>query len=129
MGRRGVSLTEMVLSMCLMLLLILFIFELYPMAMSSVRASGQRLQANALADTLLADWMQRDWDELTVGPRPPLAPVNGRGVVFQPSVEIVAVNQAGVAPDSVRGIRVRVTWHDKVDRELVRLQWRVHVLR
>jgi hypothetical protein len=126
---RGVSLTEMVLSLFLMLLLIVCIFELYPMAMSSVRSSGQRLQANALADTVLADYMQRDFDTLAVGPATDLPAVNGRGVVFQPSVEIFAVNQGGVDPDEMRGIRVRVRWRDRAARELVRTQWRTNVRR
>jgi hypothetical protein len=127
--RRGLSLTEMVLSIALMLLVILFVFELYPMAMSSVRASGQRLQANELADTVLADWMQRDFDLLVVGPAPAMAPVNGKGTVFQPAVEILPVSEPGVDPTMMRAIRVRVTWRDRVQREIVRTQWRTRVKR
>ncbi len=127
--RRGLSLTEMVLSMFLMLLLVLFIFELYPMAMSSVRASGQRLQADALVDTIMADYMQRDFDTLTVGPQPPMAAVPGRGVEFQPSVEILAVADADIDPDQMRAIRVHVVWRDRVNREIVRTQWRTNVVR
>lgn len=127
--RRGVSLTEMVLSLFLMLLLILFIFELYPMAMSSVRASGQRLQANALADSILADYMTRDFDSLAPGPQPPLAPVPGRGTTFQPAVTIAEVTEPGVDPDEIRSIVVRVRRQDRVAREVVRTQWRTDVRR
>lgn len=127
--RRGLSLTEMVLSIALMLLVILFVFELYPMAMSSVRASGQRLQANELADSVLADWMQRDFDLLVLGPAPPMAAVSGQGTSFRPSVEILPVTEPGVDPSEMRAIRVRVTWRDRVQRELVRTQWRTRVKR
>lgn len=127
--RRGLSLTEMVISLFLMLLLIIFIFELYPMAMSSVRASGQRLQANALADSILADYLARPFETLAPGPQPAMAPVPGRGTTFQPAVTIGEVTETGVDPDEMRSIVVRVRWQDRVAREVVRTQWRTNVRR
>lgn len=127
---RGISLAELILSFFLLLLTVLLIFQLYPTAVSSVRISGQRSQANALAASVLAEYLDRPFSQLTLGLAPPRAAVPGRGTSFQPSVEILPVNQPGVRPERIRAIRVTVTWTDRgTERRVVREQWRTDVRR
>lgn len=128
--RRGVTLPELILSFFLLLLTVLLIFQLYPMAISSVRLSGQRSQAEALADSVLADWLTRPFSDLVLGPPVAMPEAPGRGTVFHPFVTIQAVNQPGVDPDGIRSIRVQIRWTEKgVEREVVREQWRTNVQR
>lgn len=130
MKRRGVSLPELILSFFLLLLTVLLIFQMYPMALASLRLSGQRSQAEALADSELADFLTCPFSQLVVGPEQPLPDVEGRGTVFHSAVTISAVNQPGVDPDGIRSVRIRVFWTEKgTAREIVREQWRADVAR
>ncbi|MEW6277586.1 MAG: hypothetical protein AB1758_03105 [Candidatus Eremiobacterota bacterium] len=129
-GRSAMTLAEALLGMFLMLLVVVLVFELYPMALSSVRASGQRIQAEALADSILARWMDRPFDQLVPGPATPLPDTPGRGTVFSSSVEVLLVNDPRVNPDRIRSIRVTVAWEDRgVRRQVARQRWRTHVQR
>lgn len=120
------TLTEVVFGFFLLLLVVVIVLQLYPMAMSTIRVSGQRTQACALAEAILTDALQQPLSALPVAPPKALAKVNGRGTVFEPTIEILAVNQPGIETDRMRAIRVRVRWKDgAMQREIVREQWRV----
>jgi hypothetical protein len=113
-----------------MLLVVIFVVELYPVSMASLRSSGQQEQAKALAETVMADWLQQPFSAWTVGPLPGIAPVTGMGTTFQATAEILAVNQPGVDPTQIKAIRVQVSWMDRSNsRQLVRQQWRTNVNR
>lgn len=127
---RGATLLETLLSLFLLLLVLLLVFNLYPAAMSSTRLSGQRLQADALADSLLEEQCAVPFGQLVVGPPRSLDPVPGRGTVFHPTLEVFQVNEPGTDPDRIRGLRVMVEWNeDGVRRRLLRQTWRTDVRR
>ncbi len=130
MRMRGLSLSEIVLSTFVLLLVVLVVFQLYPSAVASVRVSGQRMQAEALAESILSQAMEKPFHQLAVGPAAPLPTVQGRGTVFEPSLQVLAVTEPGIDPDRMRALRVRVSWRDRgMAREVVREQWRTDVQR
>lgn len=130
MRRRAVTLAEVVFSFALVLLIVLFVFELYPMALASVRASGQRSQALSLADSLLSDAMQEPFRELPVGEQRTLPAVPGMATEFHATLETFAPNQAGTDPARLIGIRVTVYWtRGRETLQIVREQWRTNVQR
>ena len=130
MRRRGVTLTEVVLAFFLLLLVVVLVLQLYPMAMSSIRVSGQRAQAFALADSIMSDYLKKPFSALSVAPPKTLDRVSGRGTTFEPTVEVFAVSEPGVDTATLRGLRVRVSWTDSnVHREIVREQWKSNVER
>ncbi|MCE7874383.1 hypothetical protein DYH09_28985 [bacterium CPR1] len=121
MRRRGASLAEAILCFAILTLVVLLIFNLYPTSVAAVRVSGQRLQANALADSILEEQLTRPFSQLVPGPTQALPAVPGRGATFQPSVQFFAVNRAGIDPGLLVGVRVRVVWTDhQVQREILR---------
>ncbi len=112
---------EAILCFAILTLVIILIFNLYPTSVASVRVSGQRLQAISLADTLIDRQLERPFKQLV--PAAPVAlPVEkARGAELRPTLEIYAVNEPGVTPGLLVGIRVRVQWTDHgVTREIVR---------
>lgn len=110
MRRRGLSLLETVLSFCIVALMVVMIFSLYPAAMSTVRLSGQKLQADALADSLLEQYQAAPFDSLAPGSEPSLPPVDGQGTRFQPVVQFEEVSDPEVDAGLLRRIRVSVSW-------------------
>ncbi len=127
MRRRGLSLLETVLSFCIVAMMVVMIFSLYPAAMATVRLSGEKLQADALADSLMEQYLAAPFDSLTGSPA--LAPVPGRGTVFQPSVVFQNLSDPA-APDLLRKITVTVTWTERgLSRSRVREVIRTNVRR
>ncbi|MEW6281480.1 MAG: hypothetical protein AB1758_22915 [Candidatus Eremiobacterota bacterium] len=124
--RRGVTLAESILAVFLLSLIVVLIFNLYPASIASLRVSGQKLQADSVAGSILEDYMARSFTQLVVGPPQALPPVPGKGVTFQPEVEIFEVTQpADVDRTRIRGIRVTVRWsqnsrNHSVVREILR---------
>lgn len=124
--RRGVSLLEIIFSLFLLGLIIVMVANLYPSTLGSVRYSGQRLEANALASSLIEKEMARPFTQLVAGPPQTLPVVPGKGAVYTPTVEIFAVNEPGVKPGLLIGIRARVDWVDhSIPHSIVREVTRV----
>ncbi|MBS2038583.1 hypothetical protein JST97_26625 [bacterium] len=129
MKRRGLSLAELVFSFGLVLLIVVLIFELFPMALVSLRSSAQRSQALAVADSLLAQAMQQPFQKLTPGLEN-LPPVTVGSTMFQPSREVLRVQQPGIDPERILALRITVVWLNRgQSHRLVRETWRTNVQR
>jgi len=126
-SRRGISLAELILCFFLLGLVVVLIFNLYPTSVASVRYSGQRLQANALAESLLQQQLARPFSQLVPGPPQALPGVDGQGTRFQPTLEIFPADRPATKPGLLMGLRVRVSWVDRqVPHEVVREVTRVY---
>ncbi len=118
---------ELILSFFLLGLVVVLIFNLYPTSVASVRYSGQRLQANALAESLLQQQLAIPFSQLVPGPPRALPAVDGQGTRFQPTLEIFPADRPATKPGLLLGLRVRVTWVDRqVPHEVVREVTRVY---
>lgn len=124
--RRGVSLLELIFSLFVLGVILVLVCNLYPSAIGSVRYSGQRLEANALASSLIDQEMARPFDQLVPGPTRTLPAVAGKGASYTPVIEIYAINDPSLRAGLVVGIRVRVEWVDRrVPHTIVREVTRV----
>lgn len=120
-GRQGLSLPEAILSFFIVTLILILILNLFPTALGSVRAAGQRMQAESLADSLIARYRECPFEQLALGPPLVLPDQPGRGTVFHPTVEFGIVKDELALPELVRSIRVTVRWEGhQITREVVR---------
>ncbi len=110
---KGVSLLELVLSIFILGLVVIFLFNLYPTSILAVRQAEQQLLANTLARSLIAERQARSYDALVVGDHQQLAPITREGVVFHPVLEVYPI--AGKDPNLVKRLRVTLTWGDPAD--------------
>jgi hypothetical protein len=127
----AVSIAESVLAVFLLSLTVVLIFNLFPRSMATLRVSGQKLQADAVADSVLEEYMVVSFKDLRPGPPQVLPKVPGRGTEFEPSVEIFDMTgPVGVDPTMIKRIKVTVRWKDRnMDHVLVREMARTNVRR
>lgn len=130
MRRRGLSLAELIFSFGLVLLIVVLIFELFPMALVSLRSSGQRSQALAVADSWLAKSMQQPFQKLLPGSVENLPPTTVGGTTYQPSRQVLRLNEPGTDPQRIIALRITVSWVSRgQSHQLVRESWRTNVQR
>lgn len=128
---QAVSIAESVLAVFLLSLTVVLIFNLFPRSMATLRVSGQKLQADAVADSVLEEYMVVSFKDLNPGPPVVLPKVPGRGTEFEPTVEIFDMTgPVGVDPTMIKRIKVTVRWKDRnMDHVLVREMARTNVRR
>ncbi|MEW6278658.1 MAG: hypothetical protein AB1758_08565 [Candidatus Eremiobacterota bacterium] len=103
----GFSIIEAILSISLLALLIMLLFNLYPTSLLGIRRAEHRLLADNLARSLVERERARPFADLT--PLPPTNQpsfTNEDGVIFQPVLEIRPVGVSGVTTE----VRAMVTW-------------------
>lgn len=130
-SNQAVSIAESVLAVFLLSLTVVLIFNLFPRSMATLRVSGQKLQADAVADSVLEDYMVVAFKDLNPGPPVTLPKVPGRGTEFEPTVQIFDMTgPAGVDQTMIKRIKVTVRWKDRhMDHVLVREMARTNVRR
>lgn len=128
---RGVTLAESVLAIFLLALTVVLVLNLYTRSMATLRVSAQKIQADALAQSILEDYMAVRFADLKVAPPLALAKVPGKGTEFEPVVEILDMTTpTGVDTTMIKRIKVTVRWKDRgMERVLVRELARANVRR
>ncbi len=126
--RRGLSLIEAIVAMFILLLVLIFVSNLFPSALTAVRVAGQKSQADALAGGLLAEWQARPFSELAVGAPVTRPPQDGFGTRFDSQIEFFPVTEPKIRAERMRKLRATVTWTDRGRTyQLVREVWRTDV--
>lgn len=119
--RRGLSVLESVVAICLLALVLVCLFTLYPMTGLSVSQSRQSLEAQALADSMLEQLQAQSFSSVTLGASD-WSPVTRNGVVYSRHLEVFPIE--GRDPDALRAVEVRVSWTSATrSRQIVREQW------
>lgn len=128
---RGVTLAESVLAIFLLALTVVLVLNLYTRSMATLRVSAQKIQADALAQSILEDYMAVRFADLKVAPPLVLPKVPGKGTEFEPTVEILDMTYpTGVDPTMIKRIKVTIRWQDRgMERVLVRELARANVRR
>lgn len=128
---RGVTLAESVLAIFLLALTVVLVFNLYTRSMATLRVSAQKLQADAIAQSILEDQMARKFVELEVNGPTVLPLLDGKGTRFEPTVEIFNMTEPpGVDTTLIKRIKVTVRWKDRTrEYTLIREMARVNVKR
>lgn len=127
---RAVTLAESVLAIFLLALTIVLVFNLYTRSMATLRVSAQKIQADAIAQSILEDQMTEKFADLAVGTKV-LPKVPGKGCQFEPTLEILDMTEPpGVDTAMIKRMRVTIRWKDRhTDHILVREMARANVKR
>ncbi|MEW6278458.1 MAG: hypothetical protein AB1758_07555 [Candidatus Eremiobacterota bacterium] len=123
--RRGMSLAELILTATLLALIFIFLLNILPTTMMSIRQAEHRIRASAVAQAILDECASGPFRDLQAnatyipGSPGPLGAMLGRqdlrmddGVVLQPTLEVSA-GAAGVPRDRLARVRVIVTWQER----------------
>ncbi len=110
MRRRGLTLLELIVCFSVVLLLIIFVLNLFPGSLLALRQSEARLEAQRQAELLLDRARLARFDTYAVGVRQSLSPRSLNGTQFTPVLESLAV--AGYDSHSLKELRVSIGWDD-----------------
>lgn len=126
---RGLTLGETIIASCLLGLVMLAVFNLFPASLFAMRQAEQQIRADQLAQEILETTRQKPFEQLIVGrPDPQPAPEEAAGVRFTPTLEIYQV--AGADPDRIVRLRVSVQWKFRGrDLRVSQETYRTHVRR
>lgn len=104
--KRGFTLLETIMATMLLAGCMLLLFNLYPASALAVRRSQDRMQADAVAQSLLAELRAQPFSALTLG-QTAEPDVTVGSTVYHRSVEVFG---PGDDPTLLKGIRVTVEW-------------------
>lgn len=126
---RGLTLGETIIASCLLGLVMLAVFNLFPASLFAMRQAEQQIRADQLAQEILETTRHKPFEQLSVGrPDPGPAPEEAAGVRFTPTLEIYQV--AGADPDLILRLRVSVQWKFRGrDLRVSQETYRTHVRR
>lgn len=110
MKRRGLTLLELVVCFSVVLLLVIFVLNLFPGSLLALRQSEARLEAQRQAELLLDRARLARFDTYAVGSTQTLPPRGLNGTQFTPVLESVAL--AGYDSNQVKQLRAMVSWDD-----------------
>ena len=118
MGRRGLSLLEMIVSLFLVATVVVVVANLFPSALVSVRQSEDMTHANLMAESLLDEQLSRPFGDLILQPETWLESQELDGKQFNSYLEVFQVGTRDT--DYLKGLRVKVKWqHGEISREVV----------
>lgn len=116
------SLLEVMVSFSLLLLLTVFIVNLFPSSVLAMRRSEARLEGYSLCDSALEIFKNKDFSSLLVGSSTVLPGADWNGVTYASRVEVSAVS--GYATSSLKQLKAVVSWEEKGStRSVHRILW------
>lgn len=120
--RRAFTLLETIMATMLLAGCMLLLFNLYPASALAVRRSQDRMQADAVGQSLLADVRAQPFSSLTLGTKTEPDVTIGN-TIYHRQVEVFAPNGDATL---LKGIRVTVDWEwvrgkETVTHELYRV--------
>ena len=110
MRRRGLTLLELIVCLSVVLLLVIFVLNLFPGSLLALRQSEARLEAQRQAELVLDRARLARFDTYAVGTTQTLAPRALNGNQFVPTLEARAL--AGYDSNQVKELRASVSWDD-----------------
>lgn len=110
MRRRGLTLLELIVCLSVVLLLVIFVLNLFPGSLLALRQSEARLEAQRQAELVLDRARLARFDTYAVGTSQTLAPRALNGNEFVPVLQSLA--PAGYDSNLVKELRVSVSWDD-----------------
>ena len=121
MRRRGLTLTEVIISLGIFLLVVILVFNLYPGSLLGLRKGEQRREANRLAQNLLDRTRARAFADLV----PDSSEVYRQDldVAYEALLEVRRVS--GSPPERLKCVRVTVSWNesDSQRRQVMHEVW------
>ena len=114
---RGITLIEMLVSFSLVLLLCIFVLNLFPSSLIALRHSETRLEAQRLAEATLEQAKATNFSNWTVGSSTTCPVQTLNGVVYTPVLQVQAV--PGYNPSTLKSLQVSVSWIGRNGRQSV----------
>jgi Tfp pilus assembly protein PilV len=119
---RGVSIAETLISIFLLSLLIIVVFNMFPTTVLANRQGSERLQAVTVAQTALAEARSRPFSELSIGTTEPLPENSLRGTKYLSQLKILAPDEGD--SDRLKVLEVTVTWQARnIKRSISERLW------
>jgi type II secretory pathway pseudopilin PulG len=118
MNKRGVALTELVVSIFILGLVMIALFNLYPTSVLAIKKAEEQLLADNVARSVLERQLAGAFSNLQVDTVRTLPVVEAENVTFTPEVSVFAI--PGREPSLVKRVRVRVFWTTRnEEREVI----------
>ena len=109
-SRLGLSLIEMVVSLALLGVMVIFLLNLLPASINTIRQAEMRSQASKLVRSKLEDYAATPFDQLTVGNTTlPDATVEGGSVQWSLSVYAIYNTDSNY----IKGLQISASWVDQ----------------
>jgi hypothetical protein len=113
---------EVSLSLMILGLVTVFIMNLFPTSMITVKKAEHRQQANLLAESVLAELAALPFEDLIIGDPPVQESRQIDEVTYQ--IEKVVLQADSRNPDFIKNIRVEISWEVReIEQTLVRELW------
>lgn len=110
MKRRALTLLELIVCLSVVLLLVIFLLNLFPGSLLALRQSEARLEAQRQAELVLDQARLARFDTYAVGSSQTLPGRALNGTAFVPVLEARAV--AGYDTNLFKELRVSIAWND-----------------
>lgn len=110
MKRHGLTLLELIVCLSVVLVLVIFVLNLFPGSLLALRQSEARLEAQRQAELVLDRARLARFDSYAVGSSQTLPARALNGNQFLPVLQSVAL--AGYDSNLVKELRVSVSWDD-----------------
>lgn len=123
MRRRGLTLLELMICFTLILLLVIFVLNIFPGSLVALHQSELRLEAQRQAEDVLYVARSAAFDAYALDSNLQLPPRGLNGGEFQPSLRCRAVD--GQDPDITRELLVTVTWKERSARRSLTMASRI----
>lgn len=104
---RGLTLIEVIVSILILSLVLIFVLNLFPSAMAAARQGEQLVCADNIASSLLDDYASRPFSQLVVG-IDYLEEQKFDNIAYRPRVETLEI--PGTDPENLKAIRALVEW-------------------
>lgn len=116
--RRGLSLMEIIVSMFVLGMVMIALFNLYPTSVLAVRRAEQQILANSVARSIVDRSLAGPYSALEVDTTTDLPAEVREGTTFTPTVAVFDV--PGQDVNLIKRLRVTVTWEERgVQKEVV----------
>ena len=123
--RRGLTLVELIISLSLLLLVLMFVLNTFPSSLIGLRHSESRMCAERLAHGSLEEGLAQNFESLLIDTTQPLTPHTLNGIDYTQSLEVFRVPNWD--PLRLKGLRVTVKWMDRGRaQQLIKEMWRSH---
>lgn len=121
---RGLSIIETVISVFILSMLTILLFNLYPGSVLAARQAEQKQRADRLAQSHLSEVMNRPFSSLPVGYQEHLLPDQTlSGITYVATLNVDALPN-GEDPAVARALRVKVEWQERSkNREVTHEIW------
>ncbi len=126
MIRRGFTLLETIVTSFIVSMILIFVLNLFPAAMTAVRRSESEVQANLLATSLLEQFRAQTFADLKALPD---GDITIDGTAYRYTTKVGPVTDPASDPKYLKRAMVNVTWKVRQLEHTVKREIWIHALK